>query len=140
MTVTENAPTKPTPPTARPARKPRGEGGWAVGHREPLNPNERMKKDDGGLNVRHRVETIYAHGGFASIDPADLRGRLRWWGLYTQRAPGIDGGRTAVLEPHELEDEYFMLRVRIDGGQLSVRQLRVIASISQRFARDTADI
>ncbi|GAA0913632.1 nitrite/sulfite reductase [Virgisporangium ochraceum] len=140
MTVTENAPTKRTPPAARPARKPRGEGQWAVGHREPLNPNERMKKDDGGLNVRQRVETIYAHRGFASIDPQDLRGRLRWWGLYTQRKPGIDGGRTAVLEPHELEDEYFMLRVRIDGGQLSVAQTRVIASISERFGRDTADI
>jgi len=137
MTVTESP---PRTPAARAARKPRGEGQWAVGHREPLNPNERMKKDDGGLNVRQRVETIYAHRGFASIDPADLRGRLRWWGLYTQRAPGIDGGRTAILEPHELEDEYFMLRVRIDGGQLSVAQLRTIASISQRFGRDTADI
>jgi sulfite reductase (ferredoxin) len=137
MTVTASPPR--TPP-ARAARKPRGEGQWAVGHREPLNPNERMKKDDGGLNVRQRVETIYAHRGFASIDPADLRGRLRWWGLYTQRAPGIDGGRTAILEPHELEDEYFMLRVRIDGGQLSVAQLRTIAAISQRFGRDTADI
>src|SRR3712207_6712529 len=121
-------------------RRARGEGQWALGHREPLNPNERMKKDDNGLNVRQRVETIYAHRGFASIDPADLRGRLRWWGLYTQRKPGIDGGRTAVLEPHELEDEYFMLRIRIDGGQLSPDQLDVIASISQRFARDTADI
>ena len=139
MTVTENPPAKRTPP-ARAARKPRGEGQWAVGHREPLNPNERMKKDDGGLNVRHRVETIYAHRGFASIDPQDLRGRLRWWGLYTQRKPGIDGGRTAVLEPHELEDEFFMLRVRIDGGQLSIAQLRTIASISRRFGRDTADI
>jgi len=137
MTVTES---RPRTPAVRAARKPRGEGQWAIGHREPLNPNERMKKDDGGLNVRQRVETIYAHHGFASIDPADLRGRLRWWGLYTQRAPGIDGGRTAILEPHELEDEYFMLRVRIDGGQLSVAQLRTIASISQRFGRDSADI
>ena len=137
MTVTES---RPRTPAVRAARKPRGEGQWAMGHREPLNPNERMKKDDGGLNVRQRVETIYAHHGFASIDPADLRGRLRWWGLYTQRAPGIDGGRTAILEPHELEDEYFMLRVRIDGGQLSVAQLRTIASISQRFGRDSADI
>jgi sulfite reductase (ferredoxin) len=136
MTVTSERPASP----ARAARKPRGEGQWAMGHREPLNPNERMKKDDGGLNVRQRVETIYAHRGFASIDPADLRGRLRWWGLYTQRAPGIDGGRTAVLEPHELEDEYFMLRVRVDGGQLSLAQLRAIASISTRFGRDTADI
>ncbi|MBO4206577.1 nitrite/sulfite reductase, partial [Micromonospora echinofusca] len=119
---------------------PRGEGQWALGHREPLNPNERNKKDDNPLNVRARIENIYAHGGFASIDPSDLRGRFRWWGLYTQRKAGIDGGRTAVLEPHELEDEYFMLRVRIDGGQLTLAQLRVVADISQRYARDTADI
>jgi sulfite reductase (ferredoxin) len=33
-----------------------------------------------------------------------------------------------------------MLRIRIDGGQLSLEQLRVIASISQRFGRDSADI
>ncbi|MEU7842531.1 nitrite/sulfite reductase [Micromonospora sp. NPDC049114] len=130
-------------PTTRPARaprRPRGEGQWALGHREPLNPNERIKKDDDPLNVRARIENIYARGGFASIDPQDLRGRFRWWGLYTQRKAGIDGGRTAVLEPHELEDEFFMLRVRIDGGQLNLAQLRVVADISREFARDTADI
>ncbi|MEV4538034.1 nitrite/sulfite reductase [Asanoa sp. NPDC049518] len=125
---------------ARSPRRARGEGQWALGHREPLNANERTKKDDNPLNVRARIENIYAHGGFASIDPADLRGRFRWWGLYTQRKAGIDGGRTAVLEPHELEDEYFMLRVRVDGGQLSLEQLRVIAEISQEFGRDSADI
>ncbi|MBO3736460.1 nitrite/sulfite reductase [Actinoplanes flavus] len=126
-------------PTARP-RKARGEGQWALGHREPLNPNERSKKDDNPLNVRARIENIYAHGGFSSIDPADLRGRFRWWGLYTQRRAGIDGGRTAVLEPEELEDEYFMLRVRIDGGALNLAQLRTIGGIATEFARDTADI
>jgi sulfite reductase (ferredoxin) len=126
--------------TAPPARRPRGEGQWALGHREPLNPNERSKKDDNPLNVRARIENIYAHRGFASIDPADLRGRFRWYGLYTQRRPGIDGGRTAVLEPEELDDEYFMLRVRIDGGQLNLDQLRAVANISQRYARDTADV
>jgi sulfite reductase (ferredoxin) len=126
-------------PTARP-RKARGEGQWALGHREPLNPNERSKKDDNPLNVRARIENIYAHGGFSSIDPADLRGRFRWWGLYTQRKAGIDGGRTAVLEPEELEDEYFMLRVRIDGGALSLAQLRAIAGIATEFARGSADI
>jgi sulfite reductase (ferredoxin) len=127
---------------ARPARprKARGEGQWALGHREPLNPNERIKKDDNPLNVRSRIENIYAHTGFASIDPQDLRGRFRWWGLYTQRKAGIDGGRTAVLEPHELEDEYFMLRVRIDGGALSLAQLRAVAEISREFGRDSADI
>jgi sulfite reductase (ferredoxin) len=120
--------------------RPRGEGQWAVGHREPLNPNERTKKDDHPLHVRQRIENIYAHRGFASIDPQDLRARFRWFGLYTQRKPGIDGGRTALLEPEELEDEFFMLRIRIDSGQLSLAQLRTVAELSQRYARDTADL
>ncbi|MEV6396097.1 nitrite/sulfite reductase [Streptomyces sp. NPDC051907] len=134
-------PEKPAP--AAPRRKAgrhRGEGQWAVGHMTPLNANEQTKRDDDGLNVRTRIETIYAHRGFDSIDGADLRGRMRWWGLYTQRKPGIDGGKTAILEPEELDDEYFMLRVRIDGGRLTTEQLRVIGEISQEFARGTADI
>ena len=118
----------------------KGQGQWALGHREPLNPNEQSKKDDNPLNVRSRIENVYAHRGFDSIDPADLRGRFRWWGLYTQRKPGIDGGKTAVLEPHELDDEYFMLRIRIDGGQLSIPQLRAVAEVSTRFGRDSADV
>ena len=65
---------------------------------------------------------------------------MRWWGLYTQRKPGIDGGKTATLEPHELDDEYFMLRVRCDGGALSLQQLRTIADISVEFGRGTADV
>ncbi len=128
------------PPTTTPAKRKRGEGQWKLGHREPLNPNERTKKDDDGLNVRARIETIYSKRGFDSIDPADLRGRMRWWGLYTQRRPGIDGGRTAVLEPEELDDRYFMLRVRLDGGALTTEQLRALGEISQTYARDTADV
>jgi sulfite reductase (ferredoxin) len=65
---------------------------------------------------------------------------MRWWGLYTQRKQGIDGGKTATLEPSELDDEYFMLRVRIDGGALTTEQLRVIGQISVDFARGTADV
>ncbi|MEQ0560908.1 nitrite/sulfite reductase [Amycolatopsis sp. NEAU-NG30] len=133
-------PTRQTP--ARPARakQKRGEGQWALGYREPLNPNERSKKDDHPLNVRARIENIYAHRGFDAIDPGDLRGRFRWFGLYTQRKPGIDGGRTATLEPEELDDRYFMLRVRLDGGALTTAQLTVLGEISQQYARDTADI
>ncbi|MFF3648848.1 nitrite/sulfite reductase [Streptomyces sp. NPDC002181] len=118
----------------------RGEGQWAVGHHTPLNGNEQFKKDDDGLNVRTRIETIYSKRGFDSIDPNDLRGRMRWWGLYTQRKEGLDGTKTGVLEPEELDAEYFMLRVRIDGGRLTTEQLRVIGEISQEFARGTADI
>ncbi|AZK97239.1 MULTISPECIES: nitrite/sulfite reductase [Streptomyces] len=134
-------PDKPAPAASRrKTGRHRGEGQWAVGHLTPLNANEQTKKDDDGLNVRTRIETIYAHRGFDSIDGADLRGRMRWWGLYTQRKPGIDGGKTAILEPEELDDRYFMLRVRIDGGRLTTRQLRVVGEISQEFARGTADI
>ncbi|MFE2071343.1 nitrite/sulfite reductase [Streptomyces misionensis] len=137
------AATPQNPAASAPRRKVsrhRGEGQWAQGHFTPLNGNEQFKKDDDGLNVRTRIETIYAQRGFDSIDPTDLRGRMRWWGLYTQRKPGIDGGKTAILEPEELDDEYFMLRVRIDGGRLTTAQLRVIGEVSQEFARGTADI
>ncbi|WP_217167458.1 sulfite reductase SirA [Streptomyces sp. AC512_CC834] len=135
--------TPPKPAAATPRRKVsrhRGEGQWAAGHFTPLNGNEQAKKDDDGLNVRTRIETIYSKRGFDSIDPGDLRGRMRWWGLYTQRRQGIDGGKTAILEPEELDDSYFMMRVRIDGGALTTAQLRVIGEISQEFARGTADI
>jgi sulfite reductase (ferredoxin) len=115
-------------------------GAWADGDRTPLNPNEEFKQADDGLNVRARIEEIYAREGFASIPGEDLRGRMRWWGLYTQRKPGIDGGKTATLDPSELDAEYFMLRVRSDGGALDARQLRTVAQISQEFARDTADV
>ncbi len=130
------------PSGARTARRGqrRGEGQWALGYREPLNKNEEAKKNDDGLNVRRRIIDIYSKRGFDSIDPADLRGRFRWFGLYTQRRPGIDGGKTAILEPEELDDRYFMLRIRIDGGQLSGEQLRTIADISSSCARGSADV
>ncbi|MEV4106222.1 nitrite/sulfite reductase [Nonomuraea sp. NPDC049695] len=127
-------------PASRHHKRPRGEGQWALGYREPLNKNEENKKNDDGLNVRQRIIDIYSKRGFDSIDPADLRGRMRWYGLYTQRKPGIDGGKTAILEPEELDDRYFMLRVRIDGGQLDLAQLRTIADISNEYARGTADV
>jgi sulfite reductase (ferredoxin) len=130
-----------TPRTARPNRQAgKATGAWADGDRTPLNPNEEFKQADDGLNVRARIEEIYAKQGFDSIPGEDLRGRMRWWGLYTQRKPGIDGGQTASLDPAELDDQYFMLRVRSDGGALSVEQLRTVAGISAEFARDTADI
>jgi sulfite reductase (ferredoxin) len=118
----------------------RGQGQWALGYREPLNPNEQAKKDSNPLTVKQRVIDIYSKQGFDSIDGADLRGRLRWYGLYTQRAEGIPGGRTAMLAPEELDARYFMLRVRIDGGQLSQEQLKLIGELSTEFGRDVADV
>jgi sulfite reductase (ferredoxin) len=121
-------------------RPKRGEGQWALGYTEPLNKNEQSKKDDDPLHVRDRIVHVYSQRGFSSIDPADLRGRFRWMGLYTQRAPGFDGGKTAMLEEEELDDEFFMLRVRSDGALLSHRTVRALGTIGVDFARDTADV
>jgi sulfite reductase (ferredoxin) len=130
---------KPPPVGIRTPRK-RGEGQWGLGYHEPLNTAEQIKKDDDGLNVRERIDRIFAPGGFRAIGKQDLRSRLRWYGLYTQRKQGVPGERTGSAEPEELEDEFFMLRIRIDGGRLTSEQLRTIAWASERFGRDVADI
>jgi sulfite reductase (ferredoxin) len=128
------------PTTSRPAPRPRGQGQWGLGYHEPLNMAEQIKRDDDGLHVRERIERIFAPGGFRSIGKQDLRSRMRWWGLYTQRKHGVPGERTGSAEPEELEDEFFMMRIRIDGGQLTSDQLRAIAWASERFGRDLADV
>ncbi|MEU1205570.1 nitrite/sulfite reductase [Nocardia sp. NPDC005825] len=125
--------------TARPVKR-KSEGQWALGYREPLNANEQSKKDDNPLNVRARIENIYSKQGFDSIDKSDLRGRMRWWGLYTQREQGFDGTYTGDENIDLLEARYFMMRVRCDAGALNLAQLRTLAGISTEFGRDTADL
>jgi sulfite reductase (ferredoxin) len=127
-----------TTPRATPRK--RGEGQWGLGYHEPLNTAEQIKKDDDGLNVRERIDRIFAPGGFRSIGKQDLRSRMRWYGLYTQRKQGVPGERTGSAKPEELEDEFFMMRIRIDGGRMTSEQLRAIAWASERFGRDVADV
>ncbi|ADG79369.1 assimilatory sulfite reductase (ferredoxin) OS=Tsukamurella paurometabola (strain ATCC 8368 / DSM / CCUG 35730 / CIP 100753 / JCM 10117 / KCTC 9821 / NBRC 16120 / NCIMB 702349 / NCTC 13040) OX=521096 GN=Tpau_2771 PE=4 SV=1 [Tsukamurella paurometabola] len=145
MTSTADAPLSSADAApARPARKRpaqrKSEGQWKLGYREPLNANEQTKKDDNPLNVRARIENIYSKQGFDSIDKSDLRGRMRWWGLYTQREQGYDGTYTGDENIDLLEAPYFMMRVRCDGGKLNAEQMRVLGEISTEFARDTADL
>ncbi|MEU0504196.1 nitrite/sulfite reductase [Nocardia sp. NPDC005998] len=133
------APAGPRARTGKPVRR-KAEGQWALGYREPLNPNEQSKKDDNPLNVRARIENIYSKQGFDSIDKGDLRGRFRWWGLYTQREQGYDGAWTGDENIDILEARYFMMRIRCDAGALNVAQLKTLGQISTEFARDTADL
>ena len=120
--------------------KTRDEGQWALGNREPLNPNEVFKQEDDALNVRARILDVYSTQGFDSIDKTDLRGRMRWMGLYTQREQGYDGTWTGDDNADILEAQYFMMRVRSDGGALTAQSLRTLGEISIEYARDTADI
>ncbi|MCA0156258.1 nitrite/sulfite reductase [Tsukamurella sp. M9C] len=131
------APTRPA--RTRPVKR-KSEGQWKLGYRTPLNPNEQTKRDDNPLNVRARIENIYSKQGFDSIDKADLRGRMRWWGLYTQREQGYDGTFTGDENIDLLEAPYFMMRVRCDGGKLDAAQMRTLGELSTEFGRDTADL
>ena len=125
---------------ARPARAPKPKGQWKIDGKLQLNHNEEFKAEDDALNVRQRIIDVYSKEGFDSIPSDDLSGRFRWMGLYTQRKQGISGARTSKLEADELQDKYFMMRVRIDGGALTTEQLRVVAGVSTEFARNSADI
>lgn len=131
---------QPTAPRVEIPRPKRGEGQWGLGYLEPLNKNEQSKRDNNPLNAIGRIRGTWAHTEFDRIDPADKRGRFRWAGLYTQRAPGFDGGKTATLEEEELDDEFFMMRVRTDGQILTGNALRTLGELSNEYCRGTADI
>ena len=87
------------------------------------------------------IISTFARGGFASIDPGDLRGRFRWYGLYTQRKPGIDGGKTATLEPHELDDDPRSTTIiTMDPAKLAKLQAQAAANrIGAFFPRRDAE-
>ena len=124
-------------PRRKRAKKPQGQ--WLIDGREPLNDDERIKQEDAGLGVIERIRNVYSKEGFDSIPAEDLAPRFKWVGLYTQRKQNMSGDLTGHLTNAELQDNYFMLRIRLDGGLLSAEQLRVLGEISSEYARDTAD-
>ncbi|CAN5740003.1 sulfite reductase SirA [soil metagenome] len=116
------------------------QGQWSLGQRAPLNHAEELKRSGPPLDVRARVEEVFSREGIAAIPADDLRERLKWWGLYTQRRAGQPAEATQANEPAALAGEHFMMRIRIDGGLLDAAQLRAIAWASQTFGRDLADV
>ena len=131
-----------TPSTStktRPARQKKPEGQWKIDGYDPLNDDERIKQEADGLSAKQRVIDIYSKQGFASIPAEDLAPRFKWLGLYSQRRQDLGGEYTSKLTASELQDEYFMMRVRFDGGRVTPDQLRVVGEISRDYARSTAD-
>ena len=127
--------------TTTPTTTAKPQGQWAVDGREPLNPNEVIKQEDDGLNVRERIETVYAKEGFASIP------RER-----PERAPALVGPLHPAQAGHRRRQDRDA-RARGARGRVlhDARALRRrppdawsscarIATISTEFARDTADI
>lgn len=137
---TGTAPPKSASGRVRGPRKGTDLGQWKVSGRTPLNHNEEFKAEENSLDVKQRILDTYSKTGYASIPTDDVHGRFRWLGLYTQRKQGVAGANTSKLDAESLSDEYFMQRIRLDGGQLSTEQARVVGGVSRDFARGTADV
>ena len=130
--------TQPTKSRASQAQVARGSGNSVTASRStPMSSSKRMTTRSTCVPAS---ANIYSKRGFDSIDKQDLRGRMRWMGLYTQREQGYDGTWTGDENIDMLEAKYFMMRVRCDGGALTNAALRTLGEISTEFARDTADI
>ncbi|GAA1392631.1 nitrite/sulfite reductase [Luteococcus peritonei] len=138
--MSQNPATETAPSRVRLPRAGQSKGQWKVDGHEPLNHNEEFKAESNPLDVRQRVIDTYSKLGLESIPTDDLHGRFRWLGVYTQRKQGIDARQTSKLDADALSDDYFMMRVRIDGQQLTLDQVRTLGGIGVDFARETADI
>ena len=126
-----SAPTKPR------AKKP--EGQWRIDGTAPLNHDEEIKQAAPVLEVKQRVIDTYSKTGFDSIDREDLYPRFKWLGLYTQRKQNL-GGEFTGEDNSVLEDKYFMMRIRFDGGICSTAQARAVGELSRDYARSTVDL
>lgn len=85
---------------------------------------EAVKKSKSPLDILDDIRR-YAREGLAAIDPDDRDIRFKWFGLYTQRP---------------LEDGYFMLRVKLPGGQVTADQFEALADIAERYGRGVLDV
>jgi len=97
---------------------------------------ERLKRE---LNPWDHVEQIrqFAREGRGSIPPEWASVYFKWWGIYTQGdGIGAVGGKGG----EGLATEYFMMRIGLPNGIATSTQLRAIAAVSQKHARNLADI
>ena len=81
------------------------------------NSVERLKKEKGGLDVIHDLPAMI-ETGYEAVPEEDFV-RMQWYGLYHDK-PKVG---------------HFMMRVKIPGGILTPRKLRVIGEISERYGR-----
>ncbi len=88
-----------------------------------MNKIEVIKNHKDGLDVLADIHRYAARGEHRITSEDETL--FKWYGVYTQRPA---------------EDGYFMVRIRIPGGQLSASQLLMIAELSERFGKGLADI
>src|SRR6201992_3457055 len=79
----------------------------------------------------------FAKEGRDSVLPEWTGLYFKWWGVYTQ-GDGI--GATGGVGGEGKATEFFMMRIGLPNGILTSAQLRVIADITKKYARNLADI
>ena len=79
----------------------------------------------------------FAKEGRGSVLPEWTGLYFKWWGVYTQ---GDGVGATGGVGGEGKATEYFMMRIGLPNGLLTSAQLRVIADLTKKYARNLADI
>jgi sulfite reductase (ferredoxin) len=97
---------------------------------------ERLKREKNPWQTFDEVRA-FARAGRESVLPEWAGTYFKWWGVYTQ---GDGVGATGGKGGEGLATEYFMLRIGIPNGILTSHQLRTIADLTRRHARNLADI
>ena len=79
----------------------------------------------------------FAKQGRESVLPEWTGLYFKWWGVYTQGdGLGVTGGTAGEGKA----TEYFMMRIGLPNGILTSAQLRVIAGLTKKYARNLSDI
>src|SRR5277367_2429811 len=97
---------------------------------------ERLKREKNPWEAFDEVRT-FARQGRASVVPEWASAYFKWWGIYTQ---GDGVGATGGKGGEGLATEYFMMRIGIPNGIISASHLRAIGQLTQKYARNLADI
>jgi len=97
---------------------------------------ERLKREKLAWDHLDEIRA-FAQTGRSSVPPEWLGTYFRSWGIYTQGdGAGVIGGANGEGKA----TEYFMVRIRIPNGILRSDQVRVLALLSENYARGVADI
>jgi sulfite reductase (ferredoxin) len=97
---------------------------------------ERLKREKNPWEAFDEVRA-FARTGRASVLPDWAATYFKWWGVYTQGdGAGVTGGKGG----EGLVTDYFMMRIGLPNGIVSSAQLRAIAQLARKYARNLADI
>jgi sulfite reductase (ferredoxin) len=97
---------------------------------------ERLKLEKNPWEAFDEVRQ-FALAGRSAVLPAWANMYFKWWGIYTQ---GDGVGAVGGIGGEGKTSDHFMIRIAIPNGILNSTQMRTIARVAKRHARNLADI